>query len=455
MTQTSNLSRNFPTLQCLAVPFRWVFRSRRRVVIATSLLLAILLAPPLWWSIQLMGLPDVGDPYDVEAFRSFTIPDESNAFVLYREAADRLKPWVEPGNPKDRRIDRRFPLSKADPTVRRWVEDNREAMEIYRRGTERPDALAPSEPLTVRSYEVLKALGAFQELAFLEASRLEGQGDMMGAWAWYRAALRAAYHVGQHATTFERGFAQRWQVEVQRRAGSWAADPRTSPAMLRRALDDAIACEALRPSDSYTIKMSYQFACKVLMRLDTPGRHQLIFDLKTVHIGSSQYQLDPDLVRAIADAWRSWRREPERSLRVIRLAIANWLAHEDAPPDRRSGPDPDISGPYDFYAFGPEAPAGARALSPRALDRWLTTAADAQILLRSWDLRAVRIRERVTHWGFVVLLASQLYRRDHGTDPPSEQSLVGPYLKELPDDGYGDAGGAKDGGGSAGPEGIR
>ena len=38
----------------------------------------------------------------------------------------------------------------------------------------------------------------------------------------------------------------------------------------------------------------------------------------------------------------------------------------------------------------------------------------------------------------VVLLASELYRRDHGGDPPSEEALVGPYLKELPDDGRGD-----------------
>ena len=39
----------------------------------------------------------------------------------------------------------------------------------------------------------------------------------------------------------------------------------------------------------------------------------------------------------------------------------------------------------------------------------------------------------------VILLASQLYRRDHGTDPPSDEALVGPYLKELPDDGSGEA----------------
>ena len=39
-----------------------------------------------------VGLPDIGDPFDVQAFRSFTIPEDRNAFVLYRQAADRLKP---------------------------------------------------------------------------------------------------------------------------------------------------------------------------------------------------------------------------------------------------------------------------------------------------------------------------------------------------------------------------
>ena len=54
-------------------------------------------------------------------------------------------------------------------------------------------------------------------------------------------------------------------------------------------------------------------------------------------------------------------------------------------PDRRPAPDPDVSGPFDFYALGPEAPARARALSPAALDRWLDVDTDAQELLRSWD----------------------------------------------------------------------
>ena len=47
---------------------------------------------------------------------------------------------------------------------------------------------------------MIEALWSFHELALLEASRLEEQGDMAGAWGWYRAALRATYHMGLRGT---------------------------------------------------------------------------------------------------------------------------------------------------------------------------------------------------------------------------------------------------------------
>ncbi len=64
---------------------------------------------------------------------------------------------------------------------------------------------------------------------------------------------------------------------------------------------------------------------------------------------------------------------------------------------------------------------------------------DADGLLRPWSFPQVFIQELADHRALVVLLASELYRRDHGTDPPSDEALVGAYLEELPDDGLGQA----------------
>ncbi len=204
--------------------------------------------------------------------------------------------------------------------------------------------------------------------------------------------------------------------------------------MLRRALDDVVACGSFTPSESYTLMAEYPTVDQTLDGGDPPGRFLSLMRLET-YFQSWTYRPSPEQLEAILDAWRFWRREPERSRRVIRLAIANWLAYHDLPRDRRPGPDPGVSGTHDFYAFGPEVPETARVLSPEALDRWLSTTYDAREMLSVWNLRARRLRERADHRALVVLLASELYRRDRGVAPPSDEALVGPYLESLPDDG--------------------
>jgi hypothetical protein len=438
---TIRASRSFPTLRYVFAPFRWFFGSRRRVLNSVAVLLAMIAAPVIWWSIQLMGLPDIGDPFDVEALRSFKIPDKRNAFVLYRQAADRLEPLVASSKAKDEKIDLDAFWSAADPSVRRWVDANREAMELYRQGTDRPDALSPTGPDRIAGTNQVGALYSFHRLALLEASRLEDEGDMAGAWNWYRAALRATYHLGLHGTISARSIAQVWHAQVRGRLATWAVDPRTTSVMIHRALDDAVACGALVPSDSYTLKAAYPTMEQMLDSKGNPGRYVPLMRLRWIN-DYTQYLPHlppPEVIEALADAWRFWRREPERARRVMRLAVANWLAYDDLPPERRPKPDPNVSGPFDFFTFGPGAAAGANALSPAAIDLWRETSPEAEAILEQLDLRALRSQEQTSHRALVVLLASELYRRDRGTGPRSPEALVGPYLEQLPDDGAGDA----------------
>ena len=121
---------------------------------------------------------------------------------------------------------------------------------------------------------------------------------------------------------------------------------------------------------------------------------------------------------------------------MIRLALANWLAYYELPPDRRPAPDPNVSGRFDFYAFGSEAPERPARLSA-ALDHWVETAADAPDLLAQFEHRRLRFGELTGHRALVVTLASEVYKRDHGAYPKTDEALVGPYLKRVPDDGTG------------------
>ena len=329
---------------------------------------------------------------------------------------------------------------------RGWVDENREALVLYRAAAERPD----SAPLSDQEHaEIWRALRHLRPLALFEASRLEEQGDMAGAWTWYRAVMRTIRHQGTYARFAERREAQRWRDQLRERLRKWAADPRTTPAMLRRALDEAIACQSITPSDSY----SFRAECRDLDRsLDEPHNPagQVTREKWKAIFGVPDDYLSADRMQTVYDLWRSWRREPERSRRVIRLAIANWLAYHDLPAGQRPAADPGVFGPFEFYAFGPEAPAAARALRPTALDRWLEKTPEAREMLERWQMtRAFRVggdwierfrlEERANRRALLVLLASELYRRDRGTDPPSEEALVGPYLESLPDDGTGGA----------------
>ena len=147
---------------------------------------------------------------------------------------------------------------------------------MYRRGADRPDALDSTVTSSVGGYVEFDALRPLQRLALLEASRLEEQGDMAGAWGCYRTYLRTIQHVGLHGRYYRRRFAQTWHDELRNRLTTWAADSRTSPAQLHQALDDVVACESLVPSESYTLKAEY---LDVDQRLDwrnpRPTRHPL------------------------------------------------------------------------------------------------------------------------------------------------------------------------------------
>ena len=99
-----------------------------------------------------------------------------------------------------------------------------------------------------------------------------------------------------------------------------------------------------------------------------------------------------------------------------------------------------------LYPVGPQAPAGARALSPQEVATWLVTTNVARVAFAVaaagggalWP--AVRQMEQRGYRELLVLLASELYHRERGTLPPSEDALVGTYLESLPDDGSAELG---------------
>src|SRR4051812_21689443 len=94
MARLAGLRRSFPTFFQFIEPIRRLRESPRRLWPYLLVPLAIIPATWIWWATQLWGLPDIGDPFDVGAFQTQTSPEERNAFVLYRESADKRVPPI-------------------------------------------------------------------------------------------------------------------------------------------------------------------------------------------------------------------------------------------------------------------------------------------------------------------------------------------------------------------------
>ncbi len=414
-----------------------------RVTLGSAICFAMAAAAvAIWWLISLNRLPDIGDPFDVAAFRAFSVPDEHNAFTFLKRARERLTPVAG----MTRRVRARalaVAWSKADPKVREWVEVNRPALELFQQGAEQLDGIAhrADEPLFNEDSTDLTWL------ALVEGGRRTESGNMSGAWSCYRAVLRMANHIRRRGSMAEGWIIGLSDGALRQMLETWAADPRTTVPQLRVALQDLLENEPKPEWYAFSLKLQY---------LD------MMRDLERPFYGNAQQDLDEEFSYRLFDmqvpaelagtiyAARRWLlREPERSRRVLKLLCANWLAHAENPglPPRKpavraafslttsTNGIAKTSNTVPLYHVDPAAPARAAAMPPQELASWLVTTNDVALLLYGYTFPTERHQAMRAHSALLITLASELYHRERGTHPRSEQALVGTYLKTLPDDG--------------------
>jgi hypothetical protein len=399
---------------------------RRLVATACLGLIALMIAGFSWHATSLRGIPDIGEPFDVAAFSAVKVADEDNAYVLYRQAAAKV---VDTGHLNG---NLKLDWATAPEIEKRWLEENREALQIWRLGTERPDSslIDPAELTFDTNLEILQVLRDFCRLAQLEGSRLEAAGDYRAAWGWYRAILRSSRHCGRRGTMIERlvGVAIYWTAAF--RITNWARNPKVDAASLREALTEIQAIDLMTPPTSDTVKCEY---LSFIQTMERPGVFRKLLKGLEIPYGPNGVKI-PDGAEWKTGA-RSWlefqafyKREPERSRRLFRLVAANWLESCDLPKSRR----PPMLADRPLFSV----PAAPEHLSAEALRDWI----ESTIILKSFMpaggamFNAVD-RERGRQAQLVVDVASQLYQREHGDEPDDPAQLVGPYLKSLPE-GY-------------------
>jgi hypothetical protein len=84
----------------------------------------------------------------------------------------------------------------------------------------------------------------------------------------------------------------------------------------------------------------------------------------------------------------------------------------------------------------------SRSIPPQELARWLGSTYDVKLRIlaathprHGWPWPPESFQDRGAYRDLVITLAEELYHRERGSLPPSEEALVGTYLDRLPDDG--------------------
>lgn len=399
---------------------------RRRTAWGLAIVFVLGAGLGIWQASRLWGLPDVGDPFDVGKFVAISVPTERNAFQAYGEAtALATKPpdgwWPDVEIPDEKR-----PIT---PKVRAWLEENREALEFWRQGTERPDALyhRPDTLTFETSLPVTQELRLFARMAKLRGDDLRAKGDSAGAWRWYRAILRSSRHTGRYGVIVERLVGIALHKSACEALTRWAADPMTDAAMLRRALSEVAAI------DASTVPASEALKCEYLMitrQLDGPTNWVAMSWPPPGYQDKWYYHY-----QGVRDASIVLSRDRERCRRLTQLVFANWLAQCDKPPRQRAK-GADIPAPAPFlYEPDPSEPPAARAISPKELAEQFSRSLLAAVAFPDWPrFDQALTRERVYQARLVVSLAEQLYLRERGALPKAPEDLVGAYLERIPDD---------------------
>ncbi|TXT30543.1 MAG: hypothetical protein FD138_2276 [Planctomycetota bacterium] len=390
----------------------WTWWLRPIVALPLMLFVLLLLSPFLVRAWHLAKVPDIADPFDVDAFLSEAVDDKDNAFVDYEAAAKLLVPIpVSPKNWKDEVSGKSW--DQASPTVRRWLDANQPALERWRLGTEKADALdgESRHSFLMTSRPNVQTIRDLLALSCLQGERAHAEGRIAEAWQWYRGLIRFGHHFARQRTDWSgRVFGDAFHKEAAKRIVLWASDPRTNAELLQSSLKQLTEDARLRHPFVEYLKGEY---C-VLQKLER----------------FSAQRKPPSFIPADGSSWNNSRlgryclAEPELSFRWNKLVIENWLSGSDVPRRLQHR----ITGRFrtllDVTAPGSHL-SGKEVL---LLDRFGgPNPAEMQDKFDTELARQETLR---------LTLACQLWFRQQGTFPDALENFVPDVITELPIDSF-------------------
>ena len=381
--------------------------------------LMILMLPFILRAYRVNMLPDVGEPFDVAAHGTVEIADEDNVFVLYRQAVAIMHPSDDlvsiEGAYDNLESAREEGWHVANDDVRKWFDENREAMAIWLRGTEKPNAveIQPGD-YRIETYQAITMdLREFASLALLNASRLTESGHAGEAWKWYRATLRSSRHAGMHTDVNGRLTGAAIHTLAGKDVIRWASQSSVDTEMLRVALRDIEGIFELTPPSSETLKTEH-----------------IIMSSFPDEVASEEGRFFGIAMHALG--------EDELFKRLYQLVFANWLTFYDRPIRDRT---PLAAGDLTLFELDRGMPLNLKLPPPADIEKWAKHMGIARTLVALYAESITTFddavtREQARQAGMLLAVAIQAFHREHGEFPKTLDLIVDDYLARLPVDPY-------------------
>ncbi|MBC8115980.1 MAG: hypothetical protein H7062_16455 [Candidatus Saccharimonas sp.] len=410
----------------------------RRSFTVCGLVVVLLLLPFVVRAYFLSTVPVMAEPFDVAAFLGDNIPSGENAFTDYRQASDlhqRLVAGLQQ-NSATEPITYDAVYEKGwtaiDERLEAWLDDHREALTVWRRGTEKDRALnlSPAQMTLATVIVVIQDMRTFLRFAWLEQARCLHEGDVEEAWKWGRAAFRSGGHTSQRGCFIQGLVGVAIHAMSAKGLALWAEHPSVTTEQLREALATVRADNSLYERASNNFKAEYLMTCNTL---STPA-----------WIGMR----GPDAVTPNSSTQAEARRmfywfmgEPELTRRLHRQILANQIREIDKPVSMRAKTAG--AGMALLFAPDPATPLALRQLNPAGIDRGLNRSFPAKMYLPATkQVDDAFLRRRALQAALEVLFAAQVYRRDYGEFPKNLDQLVPQYLETVPLDPCDPSGGS-------------
>ena len=406
-------------------PWNWPWSVWGLVVV---LMLALL--PFVVRAVFLSSVPAMAEPFDVAAFVGDEIPPDENAFTDYRLAAQmrqvlmqglQQRSAVEPANHDEVY---KGGWEVADEAMRAWLEENREALAVWRRGTEKQRALnlSPAKMDFTTQLNVIQELRFFTRLALVDQMRCLHEGGIDEAWQLARALYRSGGHVSWRGSVIQGLVGIALHAVAASGMQRWAEHPAVTVDQLRTARAQVNTDFALYESESNLLRAEYLALRNTLSRPDWAGMAGPV-------LGGP---LDNELMPAAVARGFMWMvGEPELTIRISRQIVANQAREVDKPlAERRKLVGAGFAMLFDS---DPQVTRVPGELDANQLDRGVRMSILGKMLLpavKQVDNAYMRLRARQA--ALEVLFAAQAYRRDKGEFPESLDQLVPQYLEAVP-----------------------